>query len=83
MTGTLDVPEGINCTGEVDWNGFRVLLVPYSNQAVTAEPFGFTVPFRFAPSLPMMVAGEVITIGMLPEDEEIVNVRSQLLAPVE
>ena len=40
-----------------------MLAVPYSNQAVTAEPFGFTAPFRFAPSLPMAVADEVLTAG--------------------
>ena len=62
MTGTLVVPEGIDST-VVFWKVWRVLPVPYSNQTVTAEPFGFTVPFRFAPSLPMAVADEVLTAG--------------------
>lgn len=58
----LAVPEAIGCAG-VDWKDCSLLLVPYSNQAVTAHPLGLTLPFRFAPSLPMVVAADVATVG--------------------
>ncbi len=38
-------------------------LVPYSNQASVANPLGFTLPFRVAPSLLTPDASEVDTVG--------------------
>ena len=40
-----------------------VALVPHSNQAVAASPFGFTVPFSVALSAATEVAALVVTVG--------------------
>ena len=52
----------------MDWVGVAanvasVALVPHSNQAVAARPFGFTVPFSVALSAATEVAALVITVG--------------------
>jgi len=41
------------------------LLVPYSNQAVVADPFGLTFPFKFALLLARESSIVVVTIGRL------------------
>jgi hypothetical protein len=41
----------------------RVGLVPHSNQAVVAKPFGFTPPFNVALSFVIDVAAFVDTVG--------------------
>jgi hypothetical protein len=45
----------------------RVELVPHSNQAVVARPFGFTPPFSVAPLDVTDVAVFVITVGTFGE----------------
>ena len=42
-----------------------VLLVPHSNQAVVAEPFGFSVPFSMAAVDVIDVAAVVVTLGSI------------------
>jgi hypothetical protein len=41
----------------------RVGLVPHSNQAVVANPFGFTPPFKTPPVVDTDVAAFVDTVG--------------------
>ena len=41
----------------------RVGLVPHSNQAVVATPFGFTPPFNLAPPAVTEVAAFVVAVG--------------------
>ena len=41
----------------------RVGLVPHSNHAVVAAPFGFTPPFNVAPLAVTEVAAFVVTVG--------------------
>jgi hypothetical protein len=41
----------------------RVGLVPHSNQAVVAKPFGFTPPFKTPPAVVTDVAAFVVTAG--------------------
>ena len=41
----------------------RVALVPHSNQAVVAAPFGFTPPFKVALLTVTEVAAFVVTVG--------------------
>ena len=38
-------------------------LVPHSNQALVARPFGFTPPFNVAPVVVIDVAALVVTVG--------------------
>ena len=40
---------------------------PHSNQAVVADPFGFTPPFSVAPLVVIPVAAEVETMGGVDE----------------
>jgi hypothetical protein len=44
-------------------NDARFGLVPYSNHAAAATPFGFTVPFSVATFWPTEVALSVTTVG--------------------
>ena len=62
MTAWLVVPD------PRDWLAVllkvaRVGLVPHSNQAVAATPFGFTPPFNVAPADVTEVAAFVVTVG--------------------
>ncbi len=41
----------------------RVLLVPHSNHAVVADPFGLTEPFAVAEFDVTLVAAEVVAVG--------------------
>jgi hypothetical protein len=41
----------------------KVGLVPHSNQAVVAKPFGFTPPFKTPPAVVTDVAAFVVTVG--------------------
>ncbi|MCP2501016.1 MAG: hypothetical protein NCA08_05565 [Deltaproteobacteria bacterium] len=43
-------------------------LVPHSNQAVVATPFGFTPPLSTAPLAVTDVAGFVVTVGATAAD---------------
>ena len=52
----------------MDWLGVevkvaRVGLVPHSNHAVVANPFGFVLPFNVAPVVVIEVAAFVVTVG--------------------
>ena len=62
MTAWLVVPEPNACV-EVLLKVDRVELVPHSNQAVAAAPFGFTPPFNVAPADVTEVAAFVVTAG--------------------
>jgi hypothetical protein len=44
-------------------NVARVGLVPHSNHAFVARPFGFTLPFSTAPLAVTPVAAVVVTVG--------------------
>jgi hypothetical protein len=48
---------------EVELNVVRVELVPHSNQAVVAWPFGFTPPFTVVPLAVTEAAAFVATVG--------------------
>ena len=61
-TAWLVVPEPIDWL-EVLLKVARVGLVPHSNQAVVAAPFGFTPPFNVPPSTVTEVAAFVVTVG--------------------
>ena len=52
-------------TGEVA-KVTRSGLVPHSNQASVARPFGFTFPLSVAPVVPTPVAVSVVTVGAAP-----------------
>ena len=41
------------------------IVVPHSNHAFVADPFGFTLPFNVAVDDPMVVAAVVVTVGRL------------------
>ena len=62
MTAWLVVPEPMDWLG-VTLKVARVGLVPHSNQAVVAAPFGFTPPFNVAPLDVTEVAAFVVTVG--------------------
>jgi hypothetical protein len=44
----------------------RLGLVPHSNHASVARPFGFTLPLSVAPVVPTPVAASVVTVGTAP-----------------
>jgi len=50
--------------------GVRKELVPYSNHAVVASPFGNTAPFRVELLSSMSVAACVVTEGEVPAIKE-------------
>jgi hypothetical protein len=52
------------------------VVVPHSNHAFVAEPFGFTDPFNVAVVANIEVAGLVVTVGPLI----VVKVKSEPLA---
>jgi hypothetical protein len=58
----MPVPEPTGCPGVV-LNAAKLGLVPHSNQAVVAKPFGFTPPFNVALSIVIDVAAFVVTVG--------------------
>ena len=62
MTAWLAEPEPADWLG-VEANVASVGLVPHSNQAVVAAPFGFTPPFNVAPLDVTEVAAFVVTVG--------------------
>ena len=41
----------------------KLVVVPYSNQALVALPFGLTIPWRSAPLVVIKVTGSVIAAG--------------------
>ena len=62
MTAWLAEPEPADWLG-VEANVASVGLVPHSNHAVVAAPFGFTPPFNVAPLDVTAVATFVVTVG--------------------
>ena len=62
MIAWLVVPDPNACV-EVLLKVVRVALVPHSNQAVVATPFGFTPPFNVAPADVTEVTAFVVTVG--------------------
>jgi hypothetical protein len=57
-----------NAWGNVLLKVSRPGLVPHSNHASVARPFGFTSPFSVAAVAPTDVAAMVVTDGALPGD---------------
>ncbi len=62
MTDTLVVPEPTDWL-EVTLKVASVGLVPHSNHAVVACPFGFTPPLTVAPLIVMEAAAFVVAAG--------------------
>ena len=62
LTATTLEPEPIDCV-EVGLNVDSVLLVPYSNHMVVAEPFGFTLPLNVDELDVTELAAVVVTAG--------------------
>ena len=62
MTAWLVVPEPTAWL-DVEVKVASVGLVPHSNQALVARPFGFTLPFNLAPVVVIEVAALVVTVG--------------------
>ena len=62
VTAWLVVPEPADWL-EVLVKVARVELVPHSNQAFVAWPFGFTLPFAVAPLEVIKVAAFVVAAG--------------------
>ena len=59
----------------VELNVESVLLVPHSNQAVVAEPFGFTDPLSVAPLDVMELAAVVCAVGGLDTAARVVKLQ--------
>ena len=84
LTATALVPEPIDCVA-VELKVDSVLFVPYSNHAVVAAPFGFTLPFDTAELAVTELAAVVVTVGTITGGVVVVkfHVPEYTLVPVE
>ena len=57
----------------VEVKAAKVGLVPHSNQAFVASPFGLALPFSTAPLAVTPVASAVVTVGADPDPPVVVK----------